>query len=286
MPFLFVCLKRFDMNYTVGKNYIEIVGKEDFDIKQTLECGQVFSYKRDGDDFLVFSDDKFAKVKETTSGYFIETKWPAYFENYFDLKTDYSKIKTKLNEFPILVEPIKFGHGIRILRQNLFETLISFIISANNNIKRIQMILFRLREKLGKKIGELYSFPTREQMLTVDEKFFSDIGAGYRAKYLYNVIRQVDEKELSSWGKLTTPQIRSKLISLSGVGPKVADCVLLFGYGAKDVFPVDTWICQMYNKYYEKLSNREHIRENLTKQFENLSGYAQQYLFYFMRSFE
>lgn len=274
------------MNYTIGKNFIDIVGKEDFDIKQTLECGQVFSYKRDGDDFLVFSDDKFAKVKETTSGYFIETKWPAYFENYFDLKTDYSKIKTKLNEFPILVEPIKFGHGIRILRQTLFETLISFIISANNNIKRIQMILFRLREKLGKKIGKLYSFPTREQMLTVDEKFFSDIGAGYRAKYLYNVIRQVDEKELSSWGKLTTPQIRSKLISLSGVGPKVADCVLLFGYGTKDVFPVDTWICQMYNKYYEKLSNREHIRENLTKQFENLSGYAQQYLFYFMRSFE
>lgn len=100
---------------------------------------------------------------------------------------------------------------------------------------------------------------------------------------MFNVVRQVDEKMLEEWKSLPTNELRKKLISLSGVGPKVADCVLLFGYGKGDVFPVDTWIQKMYNKFYDNLENREKIRNNLTAQFGNLSGYAQQYLFYFVR---
>ena len=185
---------------------------------------------------------------------------------------------------PILKEPIEFGKGIRILKQNLFETLISFIVSANNNIKRIQLILNRLRKSLGRDMGEYYAFPTRDSMLKKDETFFKEIGAGYRANYLYKVVRQVDENKLEEYRELPTLQLRNKLIELSGIGPKVADCILLFGYGRKDVFPVDTWIAKMYNKYYEPLENREVIRKNLTTQVGDLSGYAQQYLFYFMRS--
>ena len=272
------------MRYELEKNYVKIFGKEDFDIKQTLECGQVFSYKDCGRYYLVMSADKMAKVEETKDGFLIETTSPKYFENYFDLKTDYGKIKRELSKFSILKEPIKFGHGIRILKQNIFETLISFIVSANNNIKRIQVILNRIRENLGTKKANYYAFPTREQLLNADEKFFLDIGAGYRAKYLFKVLRQVDEKTLDEWKGLDTTQLRTKLIELAGVGPKVADCVLLFGYGKGDVFPVDTWIHQMYNKFYEHLDNREQIRHKLTAEFGELSGYAQQYLFYFMRA--
>ena len=272
------------MRYELGKSYIKIFGKDDFDIKQTLECGQVFSYKDCGNYYQVMSADKMAKVTETDNGLLIETTSPKYFENYFDLKTDYGKIKKELSKFSILKEPIKFGQGIRILKQNLFETLISFIVSANNNIKRIQVILNRIRENLGTKKGDFYTFPTHEQLLKADEKFFLDIGAGYRAKYLFKVLRQVDEKTLDEWRNLNTTQLRSKLIELAGVGPKVADCVLLFGYGKGDVFPVDTWIHQMYNKFYKHLDNREQIRHNLTAEFGDLSGYAQQYLFYFMRA--
>ena len=112
----------------------------------------------------------------------------------------------------------------------------------------------------------------------------------YRADYLYKVVRQIDDNTLNDWQKLDTKDLRNKLISLSGVGPKVADCVLLFGYGRQDVFPVDTWIEQMYVKFYcsnsQIVPNREKIRENLVKEFGNLSGYAQQYLFYSMRSRE
>lgn len=278
------------MNYVIGKDYIEIFGKEDFDIKEILECGQVFSYKFMGDCYLVYSADKKAKVTETSLGYIIKTNHPNYFENYFDLKTDYGKIKETLSKFPILKKPIDFGKGIRILKQNLFETLISFIVSANNNIKRIQMILERLREKLGSKVGDFYAFPTREQLKSASVEFFKEIGAGYRADYLYKVVRQIDDNTLNDWQKLDTKDLRNKLISLSGVGPKVADCVLLFGYGRQDVFPVDTWIEQMYVKFYcsnsQIVPNREKIRENLVKEFGNLSGYAQQYLFYSMRSRE
>lgn len=272
------------MNYTKGKNFLKIFGKDDFNAEHILECGQIFSYKKIENGFLVLSADKKCEIVETDDGFLIKTTAPTYFENFFDLKTDYGGIKKKLEKFDIMKEPIKFGYGIRILKQNLFETLISFIVSANNNIKRIQMILNRMREKFGTKISDFYAFPTQTQLLSATEDDFTQMGAGYRAKYLFKVVRQVDEKILDDWKNLPTKELRNKLISLAGVGPKVADCVLLFGYGRGDVFPVDTWIAKMYNKYYVKLENREQIRQNLTEQFGELSGYAQQYLFYFMRA--
>ena len=272
------------MKYEILKDGILIIGKNDFNIDDILLCGQIFSFNKVDYGYDVYSLDKYAKVVEEENGYRIITNDSAYFENFFDLKTDYSLIKKELKKYPLLSEPIKFGGGIRIMKQDLFETLISFIVSANNNIKRIQLILNRMREKLGKDMGGFYAFPTQEELLKVDEKFFKEIGAGYRAGYIYKVVRQVDEKMLKDWNNLSTREIRKKLIALSGVGPKVADCVLLFGYGRKDVFPVDTWIAKMFNKYYAPLENREEIRRRLINEFGNLAGYAQQYLFYFMRS--
>lgn len=278
------------MNYCIKGNTIEISDNEDFVPAHILECGQIFSYERVGDAsqdrWLVFSADKKAEIVPNGDRFKILTDDTKYFENFFDLQTDYSSLKKKLSKFEILKEPIKFGHGIRILKQNLFETLISFIVSANNNIKRIQLILGRLREQLGTNMGDFRAFPTQKQMLAVDENFFKEIGAGYRAPYLYKVVRQVDENTLQDWQTLPTRELRNKLISLAGVGPKVADCVLLFGFGRGDVFPVDTWIHQMYNKFYAPLENREKIRANLTKEFGQNSGYAQQYLFFFIRSGE
>ncbi|MDE6583557.1 MAG: hypothetical protein K2K31_02800 [Clostridia bacterium] len=274
------------MEYKIKENGIEILGKEDFNSQHILECGQIFSYEKSDDNFLVFSTDKKAKITETDKGFFIETEDPNYFVNFFDLKTDYSQIKKKLEKFSIMKRPIVYGYGIRILKQDLFETLISFIVSANNNIKRIQMILNRIRQKYGTDMGDYHAFPTRKQLLKATEQDFAELGAGYRAKYLYNVLRQIDEDILTSWQILPTDELRNKLISLSGVGPKVADCVLLFGFGRGDVFPVDTWIHQMYNKYYTNLENREKIRQNLVEEFGLFSGYAQQYLFFFMRAGE
>ena len=205
--------------------------------------------------------------------------------DYFDLSTDYNQIKEDLWKYEIMKKPIEFGSGIRILNQNLFETLISFIISANNNIKRIKVILNRLREALGEKIAEnVYSFPSFQILKEQNEEFFVKCGAGYRAKYLVKVLTQITPEILEEWKSLDTMTLRNILISLAGVGPKVADCVLLFAYHKGESFPVDTWIAQMYNQYFGKCDNREFMRKDLVERFGTLSGYAQQYLFYYTRS--
>ena len=265
------------MNYKLEKNKI-LVSKEDFNPTHILECGQVFCYRKEGEEYIVSPQNQLAKICEKKDCYEIITTNPQYFVTFFDLNKDYSLIKRKLSAFDILKKPLKFGYGIRILKQDLFETMVSFIVSANNNIKRIQLILSRLRDSIG---GG--AFPTYETLLKQNEKFFTEIGAGYRAKYLYTMLRQITPKTLEEWRTLPTPQLRKNLCSICGVGPKVADCILLFGYGRGDVFPVDTWIHQMYNKYYPPLNNREQIRYNLVSQFGDLAGYAQQYLFYYQR---
>ena len=163
------------MLYSLSKNCIQINGKNDFSAKEILECGQTFAYEKKEDRYVVYSLDKRAEIFEQESGYIIETKDVDYFKDFFDLDTDYGAIKRKLQKFDILKKPIAFGSGIRILKQDIFETLISFIISANNNIKRIQLILNRLREKLGEKKDGYFAFPTQEKLLSVDEKFFKDI---------------------------------------------------------------------------------------------------------------
>ena len=165
------------MKYRVFADRIEIFGKEDFCPQHTFECGQIFSYQKVEKDgktiWEVFSMDKCASVEETKDGFVIFTKNPQYFENFFDLQTDYQAVKNKLAQFEILQKPIKFGYGIRILHQNLFETLISFIVSANNNIKRIQLILGRIREKYGSKMSGFYAFPTKNQLLQATEEDFA-----------------------------------------------------------------------------------------------------------------
>lgn len=271
------------MKYQVKGNKIFIYGKDDFNPQHILECGQIFAFEKIDNIWRVYSHKERAEIVESDEGYIITCTNPEYFKSFFDLDTDYSSIKGELSKKELLRDAIKFGYGIRILKNDLFEMLISFIVSANNNIKRIQLILNRLRSALGENMGDYFAFPTREALISVDVNFFKGIGCGYRASYLYKVVRQIDDKTLNEWRGLGTAELRRKLIELSGVGPKVADCILLFGYGKQDVFPVDTWINQMYNKFYDPLENREQIRRNLVSEFRELSGYAQQYLFYSMK---
>lgn len=274
------------MKYEKGDNYIKIYDKQDFNPEHILECGQVFCYEKFDNKYIVFPKDKYAEIDCEENYYIIKTKDVDFFENWFDLKTDYFEIKKRLNKFEILQKPISFGNGIRILNQDLFEVLISFIISANNNIKRIKLILNNLRKNLGEQVKDnIYSFPTYQKLKDCNVEFFRQMGAGYRSEYLFKVLRQIDIEQLKNLSKLNTIQLRNNLLNLCGVGPKVADCVLLFGFHRGDVFPVDVWINKMYNQFYQPLDNREKIRNNLVSQFGYLSGYAQQYLFYYQRSF-
>ena len=276
------------MKYKIENNKIIVYKSPDFNITHILECGQIFRfYKYDDGSYGVCSGNKFAKIEQKGKNYEIFSKDSEYFANFFDLETDYSKIKTELKKDKILGKTVEFGQGIRIIKNNPLEMIFSFVISANNRISRIQKIIETMCEQAGENMGDYYAFPSLKKLASLPLSFYSGLGAGYRDKYLFKLSRELTNVDLAKKGKLATPELRKWLMSLSGVGPKVADCILLFGFYRTDVFPIDTWTSKVYKAFYDDgAKSREQMRQSLVSRFGGLSGYAQQYLFYGARSFD
>lgn len=273
------------MNYSIFKDKIEVYDKTQFNIEHILECGQIFTYEKLENNYIVYSQDKKAIIIENADKYIIKTSDVIYFKNFFDLETDYEKIKLSLSDFNFLKPMLKYGYGIRILKQSLIETTIGFIISANNNIGRIKKSMAFIRKNAGTKIDDFYAFPTLKQLRQCDEEFFISAGAGYRAKQIVEAIKEMTTINLESLRNLPSQELKRELVKMKGIGSKVADCILLFGYNRHDVFPVDTWIAKIYREYFNiKEENRDKMRAELINTFKNLSGYAQQYMFFYKRT--
>ena len=272
------------------------INEKDFNPTHTLECGQFFRYKKEGDAYFAFSKSYRAKITKLQNEYLIECTDANYFKNFFALNQDYSKTKQELRQFNFLQKPIDFGHGIRILKQDLFEAIICFIISQNNNIKRIQKIIESLCQAYGAKctddFGSYFAFPTQKELLNATEQDYKKLGLGYRATYLFKVVPLLSSEFLLSLSKMETNVARNALIALPGIGRKVADCILLFGLGRSEVFPVDVWCERVYLSFFgahaksnpKTAKSREKISDYLSKVFGKNAGLAQQYLFYYMRS--
>ena len=199
-------------------------------------------------------------------------------EDYFDLLTDYGAIITKLSADKTLALACKSSNGIRILKQDPFETLISFIISQNNNIPRISGIIGRLCEGFGSKIEGGYAFPTLKQLegVTVDD--LAPLRAGFRAKYICDAVRKVSSGEVDfrEIDALPLAEAREKLKLICGVGDKVANCICLFAYGRTNMAPIDTWILKIINKEYNGMNPFPFYGET--------AGIMQQYAFYYAQS--
>ena len=274
-----------------------------FELKDIFECGQCFRWNQNEDESYtgVFGDNVI-NVSEKENGDVLfegvcEGNIQTICEEYFDIKRDYEKIKEILSqEDENLAESIKYGKGIRILNQDLWETIISFIISANNNIPRIKGIIERISKKYGKEIkfrgNSYYTFPTIESLNKASIKDLRDLGLGFRDKYIYNttkliIKKQINIEELKE--KETTIEMRNELLKLSGVGPKVADCILLFSdLKRMDVFPIDVWVRRVMNELYihnpdEAKVSKKQIEQIAENKFGELRGVAQQYLFYWKR---
>ncbi len=269
---------------------------EYFNVKDTLECGQVFRYFPYKKGYKVFSMDKCCYCYNESDMAVIECliEDKKYFENYFDLKRDYGAIyHFALKEnIEILSNASTLGKGIRILNQNVLETLFSFIISQNNNIPRIKGIIEKLCTALGEKKSQFsetyYTFPAIKKIAEQNIEFFKSIGLGYRAEYIKRLAMEISSGlNVFSFCNLDTLSLKKRLLNIYGVGPKVADCVLLFGFHRSDSFPVDTWIEKVYKENFNgTLSNREKIASYFTERFNENAGYFQQYLFYYKRSLE
>ena len=280
----------------------KIKNMDSFELKDIFDCGQCFRWNEEDDGSYtgvfkgnvlnVSKNDKEITFKGVCNGNIKDIV-----EDYFDLKRDYEKIKEELSKIDENMKTsIEYGKGIRILNQDLFETIISFIISANNNIPRIKGIIERLSKKYGDEIiwndKKYYAFPTAKSLKDVSVKEYRDLGLGFRDVRLYETVKmilegKVDLEELEN--NPNTTEVREKLLTLSGVGPKVADCILLFSDLKRfEVFPIDVWVRRVMNDLYiknedETKVNKKQIEKLAQEKFGNLAGLAQQYLFYWRR---
>ena len=272
---------------------------KDFELTDILDCGQCFRWNKQMDvSYIgVFGNNvvKLSKNKNEIvfEGNFIDEK---SIIDYFDLNRDYGELKKRISSTDSYLEKaVEYGSGIRLLNQDLWETIISFIISANNNIPRIKGIIERLSKKYGKRIewdGEdYYTFPTPNELAKACQKDLRELGLGFRDKYVYETTKRVIEGkfDLNKLEKMSTENARRELISLPGVGPKVADCILLFSTLKRlDVFPIDVWVRRVMNELYihnpvEKNVRKSDILKLAKDKFGDLQGLAQQYLFYWIR---
>ena len=271
---------------------------EYFNATDTLLCGQLFRYfpvHEKENAYYVNSADKRCLIYNDGKNTVIECEDgdAEYFKNYFDLTRDYGAIvNAGAAQGGVLKTAAELGKGIRILNQNKAEALFSFIVSQNNNIPRIKGIIERLCAGAGKKRTfcgeEYYTFPLCSELALKPLEFFKEIGLGYRADYIKRLAddfnKTFNEKEFSA---LSTKDLKKRLTAIYGVGPKVADCVSLFGFHRADSFPVDTWIEKVYRENFGgTLTDRARISDEFTAKFGANAGYFQQYLFYYKRTLE
>lgn len=277
------------------ENGIIVRGVRNFDLTHIFECGQCFRWeKQENGSYIGIAYGKVLELEKKEGDLFIyNINKEEFFEtwvDYFDLNREYEPIKDTLSKDPLLKKAVEFGHGIRILNQEPFELVISFIISSNNRIPMIKRGIKNISEKWGSKIlykgNVYYSFPNLEEIKDASLEELAACGVGFRAKYIRDTISDIYSKKYDlEWIVAQDHDVCHKeLQNFTGVGPKVADCIMLFSMGKHQAFPVDVWVKRAMQHFYlaPDLSLNK-IRDFGIDKFGELSGFAQQYLFYYAR---
>lgn len=250
-----------------------IIDCADIDVKATIECGQLFRYEKTAGGYTVRSGSNVCDICSVGDTVEINTTAVDYFVNFFNLDRDVLRVKRDLSRFAELTPALEACGALRILHQPLFETIISFIISANNNIPRIKTIIGRICAEFGD------VFPTPEQLANMNRRMLDAIGCGYRSQYISDTAKVCAETDLlNRLYAASTADAQTMLKTLPGVGQKIADCVSLFALGRLEVFPIDTW---MFKTQRVGLETESQSRARLMEKYGAYAGYAQQLLFYY-----
>lgn len=252
-----------------------------FDLEQTLTCGQCFRYALEPDGWAqVMAGERRVRVRQREDTLLFEATGEEagdFWLPYFDLNADYGKIRETLYAHTSLRPCMEAGAGIRILRQDPFEVLLCFIISQNNNIPRIQGIVERLCEQWGRPLAQGYAFPTPQALANLTVEDLAPLRSGFRAKYILDAAQKVawGQVDLQQIARLPLEQARAQLMTIRGVGVKVADCTLLFGFHRLECFPVDVWIARAMEELFP------HGADFTAGPY---AGLAQQYIFFYARN--
>ena len=265
-----------------SENFIVIPDVRDLDLEQTLDCGQSFRWEKQNDgSFSGVAFGKYVNISLDGTDMIIKNAAPddeKIWREYFDLELDYGKIRGDISKLhPVLEEAARYAPGIRILRQEPYEALCTFIISQNNNIKRIKGIVARLCESFGDEIDEgVYTFPNAERLEELTPDDLAPLRAGFRNRYIIDSAKKVasGEVDLELCKTADYEAARAELMKITGVGVKVADCTLLFGMHRVEAFPVDVWMKRAMEKLFPGMSAND---------FGEYAGIAQQYIFHYSR---
>jgi len=277
-------------------NYV-LNSVEDFDVGQTLECGQCFHFKKiDENEYGVVAFGKLLHIKQENNFIIFydttEEEYENIWKNYFDLDRNYSKIKKYLlkkdNKLKLAMDTM---WGVRILNQGFFEILISFIISQNKQIPHIKQIVATISRKYGNYLGkigeeEFFGFPNCERMSDISLEDLKECKTGFRAPYIMDAVSKVCDKTIdeATLKAANMNECLENLQQIKGVGEKIGNCVMLFGLEKREAFPIDVWIKRIMEfMYFEGEVSKDEIAAFAKKRFGKYGGYAQQYLFYYGR---
>jgi N-glycosylase/DNA lyase len=261
---------------------------KDFNLEHTLECGQIFRINRVDGWYYINAQDKFFKISQVEKEIEFHGVDKEFITHFFSLNENLSKILKGINKDKYIKKSIDKYRGLRIIKQDPWECLISFICSSASNIPRIKSKLKALSESFGKKVSldgvYNYAFPTPGNINNY--KKILNAKTGFRAKYIFEANNSVNSTNLNSLRTQSYKNAKNELKKINGVGDKVADCILLFSLGFNQAFPVDTWIKKtMQLLYFDNTTvSNEKVREFGLDYFGTYAGYAQQYLFMFARN--
>lgn len=268
--------------------------KNDFNLKSTITCGQIFRYIEEDDKFIIIIKDRVISLKEEGEYIIIESNNYDDLENviydYFDLKRNYTEIENNIiKKDKKISDAIIFSKGLRMIHQDPFETLIAYIISQNNRVPSIANSLNLLSINYGEKVvfndKEYYLFPSLEKLSSLSISDFRNCKVGFRDKYLYEIVNSINNSELDleKIYDMTGDEALNYLIGFKGIGMKVASCILLFAYQKFDVYPIDTWVKKFMKEDYN-IEGEKNIREFTLKTYKEYSGLAIQYMFNYKRN--
>ncbi len=282
------------------KNVVVIENLTNFDLEQTLKCGQIFRYEQvSSHSYTVIAKNKRIRLTQQAGSTTLIihdsnlSEYEEIWKDYFDIETDYGHIISEISkDDPQMQKATSYGEGIRILNQNVWEMLISFIISQNKSIPHIQTCIENICEKFGELVTDeneetYYAFPTLEELSNATEEELRECKVGFRAPYIIDACQKVNDDTviLQTLRHMSTQEAKETLMKIKGVGEKVAHCVLLFGLNKTDTFPTDVWIKRIMEELYFNQEEVDHktIMTFAKEHFGDYAGYAQQYLFYYAR---
>lgn len=267
-----------------------LIGSERIDLGLTLiDSAQCFRWTREGDSFGAVVNGNAIWLTETPDGVNAEGGTRTFLRDYLDLNRDYAKIAREYAQIPIVRSAIEAYPGLRVMNQPVWETLVSFVLSANNNVSRIRKLCHALQTTLGERFdtprGPLYAMPDPERIANCSEETLRKLGVGYRAPYLIQTARRVvDGFPLAQLSDMEYAEAHKKLVELPGVGDKVADCVLLFGCRHLEALPVDVWMARLIADWLgESEANRTRLARRAREILGKNAGIAQQFLFHAAR---